>query len=450
MLNKKDVYLKIIEWFILLQPVVDFLTSLSVRFVTFPLTFGIVVRVIFTGLMCFYLVFFYKEKSKRILVGYLLAVVAYGVLFIGFQVATAGTGVLVENAKMFFKTFYFLFVLVFFFARYKETGYLISDKLLAVVFAEYTLSIFLSAVTNTSFVSYEFATGYVGWFYAANEVGAIVAVLGPVALLFAFETKKLWAKLSLGFLFCFSAVYIGTKVPYYAAIGALGLLMVMYIAKILRTKKGMEFMVQGAAVMFSLILLYQLNSPMKQNSSVFMGEHFDSHVTDVLDPDEEDPDHLDENDPNGKKPTKFSLVLNWFLSDRLYYAENAINSYAEAGPAHKLIGLGNHFQLRDGRTLIEMDFLALLINNGLIGLTLYCIPIAYFAVVCIVMLFKNIKYFFRMRREMLYTYVVLIGMGGALVAGHVLVAPAVSVYVALLIIKLYASFKEEKYKEIST
>ncbi|MBQ6824162.1 MAG: O-antigen ligase family protein [Clostridia bacterium] len=438
-----------IEWFILLQPIIDFLTSLSVRFVEFPLTFGIIVRVLFTGLICFYMLFLYKGKQKKRMVGYLIGSVAYGILFIGLNAYFSGVGTVAENGKMFFKIFYFLFVLFFFYARYLESGHLISDKLLTIVFVEYAVSIFASAVTDTSFVSYEFAEGYVGWFYAANEIGAVVAMLAPVALLYIFEIKNLWIKLGVGFLVCFTAVYIGTKVPFYSIVGAAVMLFVFYGIKTLTARKGWAVLVQGAATLLVLMLLYQINSPMKQNTTVFSGDNFDSHVTDKLE--SETPDEsLDEIGADGDVISgKGYLVLNWFLSDRLYYAENAISAYANADTIHKLFGLGNHFQLKDGRTLIEMDFLALLINNGVLGLVLYLIPILYFAALCIFMLFKNIRHILRMQKELLYTYVVLIGLGAALVAGHVLVAPAVSVYVAILIVKLYASLKNEEYKELS-
>ena len=108
MVKNKEVLTKIIEWFIVLQPVIDFLTSLSVRFSDSSLTFGIVVRVLFTGLICFYLVFLYKGRMKKAMIGYLLAVIAYGIIFIGINIWTGGLWTVVENAKMFFKIFYFL------------------------------------------------------------------------------------------------------------------------------------------------------------------------------------------------------------------------------------------------------------------------------------------------------------------------------------------------------
>ena len=86
---------------------------------------------------------------------------------------------------------------------YQQYQYVVSDWLLVGVYCEYTVSIFLSAITNTSFGTYDYGKGYCGWFYAGNEVGAIISILAIVALFWAVKSKKKFVWISIGFFVCF-------------------------------------------------------------------------------------------------------------------------------------------------------------------------------------------------------------------------------------------------------
>ncbi len=488
----KEKFLKTIEWFILLHPVLDFLTSLMVRFVDLPLTLGMILRILFTGIAVVYLAFFYDGKYKKTILIYLGAVVVYGLISIGSNAYFNGLSSVFENAKMFFKIYYFVFVLALFYALYQKEGFLIKDKILGIIFLEYSASIFLSAITNTSFVTYKYAEGFVGWFYAASEVGAIIAMLAGPALLWLFQTKKWYLKAIIGALLCFSATYIGTKVPFIAVLGAIVVLLVFLLLRIFfkQDRHLRNALLTSAPVALVLLLffcLYQWDSPMKANNTTLIEYHYDSNVTENItekDPAETPaptpenpapapapqtpvtpapaPDQSSQTAPKpdstpSQKPSteilspeevlkdksKAYLILNWLLSDRLYYFDGAITAFEESTLFRQMIGLGHQFKFADNRTLIEMDFMALLINQGILGLLLALLPILYFAVVCIRLFFKQIRRILQMTEPILYIYSVLIGLFSAFLAGHVLVAPAVSIYVALLIINLYGKLERE-------
>ena len=454
--------IRIIEWFVLLQPVLDFLTSLSIRFVDLPLTPGMVTRILFLALAGIWLFFFYDGPKKILLRGFFGATALYGVIGVALNALTYGFGTVMENGKMFFKMFYFVFVLIFFYALYKKYGFEVENKILTVVFLEYTASIFLSAVTGTGFVTYEYAKGYCGWFYAGNEVGAIVSALFVFALLYSIQKKNIFLKIAVGFLGAFSACYIGTKVPYLACLGAVVILFLFYGVKTLVRRNGEsgKSLLQISAVLCAVLVLFQWNSPVKQNGSALAGYHYDLHVADRLEneeetetvetsEDEEEEEDKEDEEKEGSVGYKVFLVANWLLSNRLEMVMPAVDGYANAPFPQLLFGVGYEFRLPDGEIyndLIEMDLVSLVINHGILGTFLYLAPILYFAFYCLKRFFRSIKQFFEMEEELAYLYSVIITFGCAFLAGHVLVAPAVSIYLAIGIIKLVATLEKREKK----
>jgi hypothetical protein len=149
----------------------------------------------------------------------------------------------------------------------------------------------------------------------------------------------------------------------------------------------------------------------------------------------------DPDDPNIiPSRNQLFLVANWLLSDRLVVAEPAFETFASASIYHQLFGLGYTFGTPRGTTfqaLIEMDFFALLLNQGIVGLLLYIIPLALFAWFCLKNLFKPSANVEEQEDKVAYTLSVLLLIGCACLAGHVFTAPAVSIYLAISMVKLY-------------
>ncbi len=522
--------IKFIEWFIILQPVLDVLTSITVRYTETSLTIGMITRMFFAGFVAIYIFFIYDGAYRKTLSIFLAAVCAYGVASLMVSAYYNGFGTIIENFKMFFKMYYFLFALIFFFALYLKYRYTVKNWILAAVFLEYTSSIFLSAVTNTSFVTYDYARGYCGWFYAGNEVGAIISVLAIVALIVAMKSKNIPLKIATSVLLSFASVYVGTKVPFMACTGAVVVLAILMGVRALigKDRTALGNFVYALCSLVLIVVLFYCNSPMKYNSNVMLGEHYDSHITDKLQGGSDSTDSSVQTgtpstggtsapstdsvttppstdgvttapstdsvttppstdsvttapstdsvttppsdsttvspstdsvttpstapvappatgDPDGFAHKMF-LVANWLLSNRLIMIEPAFVAYTESSTLQQLFGMGYYFSTSQGvyDNLIEMDFIALVINHGIIGCLLYMLPLAFFAIFCIKYFFKNIRKFFSMTWEVGYIYSILIALGCAFLAGHVLVAPAVSIYLAVIIVNLYAALDPKR------
>ena len=433
---KEGILRKILYWYLLISPVVDMLTSLAVRAGMTALTMGVLVRVGFVGAVFFYVMFLYEGKHKTMLRVAMLVTSVYGILYLLNTVSVNGTGVLIENAKMFVKVYYFVYVLLGLYAIYEQHGILVSDKMLTVVFGVYTTSIFLAAVTNTSFSTYELLNiGYCGWFYAGNEIGAIVAILSGVALMYGFTHPKfLW--IAVVGLLAFSSTYIGTKVPFLAIVVIAIVLLLVWLVKFLsrKEKRAMPQMAKCAALLLCILVLYQAGSPIQQNTMV-VGDNYQDVLEEIEPDDPNDPEDGEEAEDN-----QFFVFANWLLSGRLYNVQNVFERYGNGSWTEKLFGIGYTFMI-DGKwksNVVEMDFISIFLKHGIVGFCVFVAPLIYFAVLCAIKLFKQLKLFWELEPAFVYLYATIIGLGCAFLAGHVLVAPAVSIYIAICTVKAYA------------
>ncbi len=452
-----------VQLYILIQPLLDFFTSLMTRFSDSPLTIGIIFRISFVAFAGLYLLFSYKGPYKKTLSLSFIGIGLFGVVNILCNAYFYGLKNIFENTKMFFKVYYFLFVLLFFFALYVGEKIVISSKTLATVFIIYSASIFFSAITNTSFVTYNYGAGYCGWFYAGNEVGAIVSCLAPIALIYALNVKNIILKYATFFLVVFSALYIGTKVPFIALIGAVGILFVLYLLKYIMHKATSESKVflQCLSLLLIIVVVFNLNSPIKQNLSGMAYYNPNNFVNDdnsyndtdtssdlTTEDDNSSGSNLNNDEPDSNQSPsnsefydKLFSKVNWLLSNRLIFSKPAFDALANASLTQKLFGMGYHFETVDGNVFtrhIEMDFVAIFINYGIFGLSIYITLLGIFAVICIKRFFRNIKNVLCMENEITFIYSILITLFVAFLAGHTLAAPAVSIYLAVAIINLYS------------
>lgn len=434
-MDKKDKKIVLLNWYIILQPIIDIVTSLGVRYGSSSLTFGVIIRALFVCIMILYMMFFYRGKYEKVIRIFVAVISIYGIAFCVNAALCSGVYTIITNVKMFIKMYYFLYVLLGLFCMYQQYNYLVSDSILVIVYCEYTVSILLSAISNTSFGTYNYGKGYCGWFYAGNEVGAIISILAIVALIYSFRSKYKYLWIIMGGLCAFSGTYIGTKVPLLANIMAILVLCVVFTVQRIMYKTSGTKIFRCLVVLLVYCLLYMFNSPARQNNGIMVTEHYEESVVEKENDNDNDNVREDEEDI---KDTKAYIIINWLLSNRLVYVEGTVDRYCTGTLSEKILGLGYSYKIGKeiNSNLIEMDFLALLFYHGVLGFIFYIIPILYFAMYCIKKIWGLRKSLWKNENLVVYTYGILIGLACAAVSGHVLIAPAVSIYIALLIVKL--------------
>lgn len=419
---------------LILLPLIDIITSLCLRFTSISLSPSLVIR----GILIFGCILYtFREKDlkyrKISLIFYILSAL-YFIIYMITKLDYLKINSIIYEVSSLIKFWYFP-ILILFFVNTISSGKINISKILKVMdfnLLIYTLGIIIPMLTNTAFNSYNNGKdGIVGWFYAANEIGALISIL------FAFEfldvnKEHYIEKYILSILAIISLSLIGTKVVTFS------LIIVSSIALIISAIKN-RFNITNkdliyTTIIFFVALLISTNSSTVNNVlnrlPITIEEKTSTESTTT--------NNISNNTSNiTKKNTHSSL-----FSGRDKFLKRVSKIYLESNIKSKLIGLGFVNEDNENNKLIEMDIFDILFNYGIIGTVIYLIPLIYLAYLIIRNCVKN---------KNISADIISIGLyigltiGISSFAGHVLGAPAVSIYLAILICLLYyLSSKERK------
>ncbi|WP_379970752.1 O-antigen ligase family protein [Ectobacillus sp. sgz5001026] len=429
--------------FIILQPILDLITSFGIIVLKTNATVGIFARFIVMILGILYIVLQARQKQGRNYLYYLAMLAA--VLLIGLFInKMVKTPILFgEEIKYVAKTLYTFVMLgcyILLFQSWLRKGKQIDKAITYVVYATVLINIVmvLSIVTSTDFNSYEyFKTGSRGWFYAGNELGAVLAISFPAVLLFSVEKTKrtkdivFWIPTLLSI---FSLFAVGTKVGFGAILLGLGTVVVLCIIKsIFRKENRRVLLLNGgvAALLLAAVALYTPYSPIANNTKVHMKlieeQNKKQAAEQNLSPDDLPKDQVGD------------LVF----SGREIFLNMEKNQFKEAPSAQKLFGMGYGGNFKSEPKLIERDFHDLFYAFGYIGFFFILLPFVYYGV-------KIARTFVvKWRKLTTVPYALLVvgmalGLGIAYTAGHVLTAPGVSIYFVIIWAYLFVKADSEQ------
>jgi len=460
-----DVIRKIVLIYMLVQPIVDITTSFLVR-AGMDVTFGVILRALFLAFMGCYAFFFYRGPKRKLVIAYLVAVIAFVAVQLVQLFAQGGMGVLFTNLKETIKVFYFPCVLVAFWALYREFGYLVSNRSLVAIGVFYTLTIFISFVTDTSFQSYN-GNGYCGWFYAANEISSITLILSPlVCYYFTNKTaytgllESPWAKrvsrIALGAISVILMLFAGTYLATKAALLGIAVYLICFLLwsvfrlEITRDKLHL-FRMSAAILMIAALVVLYLTSPVRQHLTERLPWfHYVQVQTGATAP------PATTTAPATTKPTttpqttiaarpttnaKIYRIANWLLSSRLSNSRSVLFQYAERGMVQKLTGLGYTMQPSyryNVAIAVEMDFISVLYRHGIIGLLLFSAPFFSLLACALRRALKALKGCLASLLWCTSLYQTMIAFAVGFLIGHTFVAPAVSIYAICSLLRLLA------------
>ncbi|WP_369901627.1 O-antigen ligase family protein [Bacillus manliponensis] len=446
--------------FILLQPIIDLLTSLSIQVLKINTTIGVVFRLFVMALAGVYILLQAREKENQKYVIYLLIVAV--VLSIGFinNFFIKSPILLGEELKFLAKSVYPLVMLtcyIFVFKSLKAKQDIYSKTKNYIMYAALVINIVMvvSIATNTDFKSYEWVKlGSRGWFYAGNELGAILAIAFPIVILFSIQKttsiKKLYFWIPT-LLTIFSLFAIGTKVGYAAIVGALAVAVFMCFVQAFMQRKDPKkklYLLNGliATVVFAGVLAYTPFSPAFKN----IGFHFQilDYEEDVKEAKEKEEGKVkeepktEEEIQHQKEVKKEEEKQALIFSGRQLFQQMYKEYYAEAPMSQKLMGMGYSGNFEEYPKLIERDFHDWFYAFGIIGFALMLIPFLYFGIRILWALVTRFKEIFTVKYALLGSALGL-ALGMAFMSGHVLTAPGVSIYFAVILAYLIVDLEIE-------
>lgn len=423
--------------FILLQPIIDILTSVCVRNVNEKLTVGIFIRTIFMCGICIYSIVKTDKKTRIKLLIYYAVLTLYGVCFLLQCYKDNGTNLIMVQIKGLLKTFYLPVVAIALIAVFKNKKYQVDNKFLIYSLFGYATTIFIAKVLGIAYPSYEpvgYNDGTVGLFFAANEIGAILSILAPVLCI---ELLKLefnsFHKVALFFLI-YAILEIGTKVPFITLILLAVVCLYLIVLKLITMKHERKVYTDKLISLFLIaIIIYSVftYTPIGKNLIKNYSQFFNNTTTST-------------GNGEGEKPQKPKNEINEnkvseVVSNRNSFLQNNLQDFKKKGISHNLLGKGYLYNQNDDvevNKLVEMDIFDIFFTQGVIGIIIYIIPLLIFCIEICKKIFRNFKKVIQDIESILLMYSLFIGALISVLAGHVLVAPAVAIFVVLILLRL--------------
>ncbi|NLZ75915.1 MAG: hypothetical protein GX914_05365 [Erysipelotrichia bacterium] len=397
---------KIFYIVMILQPIIDVLTSLMVRFYPNIASIGQLLRAII--LVAVFLFITFKTTNRRRDYSIILVLIVFSLLYLYNQYFILRNPIFLEFSAILKFNYFILLTMGFIeFLKLKLIDKSDIEKVLFINALIIFSILLISIVTKTSFFSYSYEQkGVIGWFFSANEIGVIIFLLMSVIF------HKLMDKavyLILFFLMFYIFIQIGTKVSVYGLLLPPIILLIFLLRKKNNIKEiikvGSVFLLSGLLILFSKTIVRDFS---KLNNPV---------VNDTI-----------------------LNKTNAILSGRLEFLKMIGNKFINSPINVFLLGLGHQ---ENGVLLkgVEMDFFDILFNFGIFGFLIYLV----FTLIVFKEAIFNIFKKDTSLEKYTFSVTLIIGMSIGILIGHVYLAPAVSTYLAL--ISGYVFLREDNLKE---
>lgn len=380
----------IIGVFLIISPFLDLFTSIGIKYNIDQLTIGIIIRGLFMLLMIYYSIFLKDNKKQTII--FLSVIFTYIALFLTKTILINGN--ITYETTVIFKTFYFIILSITFINLEKP----IDTKYYIACFTTYLLLVFIPNILNIGFNSYEIAkVGQVGWFNSANEISTILSILTPILIVYLMTKKNKILSVLYLIIILITFFSIGTKVPILslAIICAFYLLYSLY--KLIRKKdtKKIAFILSGLLIVIISMRIFLPKTSFYKNIKIHLEYLEVDSIINIF--------------------TDVELIDHFLLGSRLKLLSQNIKTYKESSTIEILLGIGAEHRQS------EMDFFDIFINYGIIGFALIA------TILIILIIRQKPKYTTNTKLSLLLAITI------AFLSGHVLVSPAVSIFIPLLL-----------------
>ena len=384
-LTLKSNIVSILSFLIVLQPIIDMTIGLSIKTNFFPSIMSLI-RMIILIFLLYYFVFVNTSKIKKKIILMLMIIFTYLLCFF------INVDFSFVELKSAIKVFYFPLIFLITVSIFNEEKKFIDKKYFLISLGLYALIIIVGYLTNTAFNSYfESKVGTSGYFHSANEIGAIISILLPFAFGYVFNKVSLKKFLYL-FIIISAILLLGTKTPFIS----LFICLIYYIGKLLMKRNVLKVcLISFVSVIIIVFIITKL--PIYQNMIIHASFLEIESIVEFI----EQPD----------------LIDHFLLGSRLKFLDQNHQIYIKSDMNDKLFGIG-YFK---NPKIVEMDFFDIFYRQGVVGFIIHIFSIF------------SIFLFNKKKNSKDYILPIILTILIASLVGHVIVAPAVSTFVALIL-----------------
>lgn len=415
---------KLLTIFILLQPVLDLITGVCVNLLNINITLGIIIRILFLGLLMYTTVFIYKKKFS--LYTY-LALAIYSILYL-IGIIIYKDGVVFYELQGLLKAIYFPIVLISLYDLKDE--YQVSKQTLFKTLFIYLVLILIPNTLGLGFESYKITkSGSLGFFNAANEISGIISLLTPIMFLIIKDLKNKVLKVVYALIYLIVILTIGTKTPLLTLLITIGFTYLYYMIHCIKKKTYKPLAITGIAIVVALssLLLILPKTNFYKNIKVHLDYLEVDNVFEIF--------------------QEYELVDHFIFSQRLTFLDNKSIDYIESSTYEKIFGIG-YTEKGEQTKLIEMDYFDIFFSHGIVG-AIIIIGIYLYILYKVLSTDRKIDFENYMIKLSIFLILLL-----SFFTGHIITAPAVSIIAVILILdnmqvpKLKKKGKKKKIKEV--
>ena len=435
----------LIYTFLITVPILDLLSSISNRITDSFFSAGMIIKGLAIIIGIIYVIFISSSRKRKITLWYFGVILVYLLFYFSFKPDLLYYENFLREINNILRFIYFPIMLFTFLNVFDEKDFPknLMNKILFVSLIIYIIFITIPTILNINFSSYSNTAyaGSVGWYYAANEISTILLLLFP--FIFILKEKNKIIILGLFLLSLYTISLIGTKVTLF---GILIVTFLIFISSLIKNKKLLNKNVCFTFIMFIVTILFMFNNYAATNMKSSLTKEEEIEIVNI----KQELEVIEENYQKNNTYLKLKEISSKLLSSRDVYALNTFHIYNTSYKADYLwFGMGfintNRINNSHVEKLIEIDFLDTFFHLGLLGIIILAFPFFYTSYYFI----KNRnKYKFNEDIFML-TLIILLTVGISSTAGHVFLAPSVSIYVAIYFCYLFNElnlFQKKKIK----
>ena len=427
-------YKKLIIIYILLLPYIDLITSLISRFTNLPLSLGMIIKGITLLFVVIYTFFYTKSKYKKISSIYLIILFVFMAIYMLPRLHYLNFGNLYTEISYMFRYMHFPIMLAGVINLFEDFDFSVSEikKILFYNCISYTILLLVPYLTGTSFSSYNYSSvpGENGWFYAANETGTIMIIL--LTSIYYFMNRSNVARIFYTIPILIGVALISTKVSYFGMILVILLLCILFVYE---NKGKRKTLIIPILLIFITFVVCNLSYAI-DNFKGTINNINESEKIEVEKPESGmDKENVYYNDIYDLVKNKnVGKTLKILLNRRDQFFINNLNIFINGNLNDRLFGIGwtnrEDINYTFEKKLIEIDYLDIFIHYGIIGFLIYFSPL-------VILIFRTLYFIIKDKtydkKLIFYFFVLLLILGISSFSGHVLAAPAVSIYVVLII-----------------
>ncbi len=402
----------IILIFLYLQPILDLTAGITQNILKINITASSIIRLVFLFFCIYYTLILdkTKEKKKNILLTTIITI--YTIIFSLITIKYKSTNALSYELKNTINTFYLPIILITLKNIFKQYNIKINIKNIIYIYMTYIILILIPNITKTGFQSYAIAKeGSSGWFTSANATGNILSILLPIIVLYLIKIKNITKTLIITTTTLYVFLSMGTKVPILSLIICLLATILYYITKWIKNKEKTKILITTitTVIITTTSILIIPKTTFYKNIQIHKEYLGFKNYTEIL--------------------TNYEILDHFIFSQRLTFLKNTNKNYIKSNIPQKIFGIGyieNYGTDKVSTKTIEIDYAEIFYRNGIIGF------IIFFSIL-IPNIINNLKNKEKsITNTELKTSIILILLL-SLFSGHILVTPAVSIFVAIIL-----------------